>query len=58
MDYQDLSTKNVCRMPFQIVLHGEYYLNKKRNIYQSPLGIIIASLRILKLRVKNWKEWN
>jgi hypothetical protein len=24
-------------MPFQIVLHGEYYLNKKRNTYQSLL---------------------
>ncbi len=58
MDYQDLSTKDVCRMPFQLVLHGEYYLNKKRNTYQSPLGRIIASLSILKSRIKKWKEWN
>jgi len=58
VDYQDLSTKDVCRMPFQSVLHGEYYLNKKRNTYQSPLGRAIAGLSILKSRVKKWKEWN
>jgi len=58
MDYQYLSTKDVCKMPFQIVPHGEYYLNKEKNTYQSFPRKEIIVINILKSKFKKCNEWN
>jgi hypothetical protein len=45
-------------MPFQIVPHGEYYINKEKNTYQSPPRREIIALSILKSEFKKCNEWN
>jgi hypothetical protein len=47
VDYQYISTKDVCKTPFQIVPHGGYYLNKEKNYHNLSLGLV-TKVRVYK----------
>jgi hypothetical protein len=58
MDCQYLSTKDVCKTPFQIVPHGEYYLNKEKKRLPISSKKRNNAINILKSKFKKCNEWN